>query len=85
MNFRKQGIIIKLHFEKAFDNLNWNYTLRMLNLLGFPRKWVKWVKECLNTAWVSVLVNGSPSKEFQMHKGIRQGDPLSPFFSHHSS
>lgn len=34
---RKQGIIIKLDFEKAFDNLNWKYILRMLKLMGFPR------------------------------------------------
>lgn len=76
---KKQGLVIKLDFEKAFDNLNWKYILRMLNLMGFPRLWIKWMKECLQSAWVSVLVNGSPTKEFQMQKGVRQGDPISPF------
>ncbi|GJY19425.1 hypothetical protein Tco_0390916 [Tanacetum coccineum] len=38
-----------------------------------------WIKGCLNSAYASVLINGSPTKEFKIHKGLRQGDPLSPF------
>lgn len=40
---------------------------------------MKWIKACVTTVSVNVLVNGSPSGEFNMEKGIRQGDPLSPF------
>lgn len=76
---KKQGVIIKLDSEKAFDNLNWDFSLNMMQLLGFPQKWVSWIKECLSSPCVFVLVNGSPTKQFQMQKGVRQGDPLSPF------
>lgn len=76
---RKQGLIIKIDFEKAFDKLNWQYLWKMMKLMNFPRKWITWMKECLSSAWISVLVNGSPTKGFKMHKGVRQGDPLSPF------
>ena len=51
----------------------------MLEKFGFPGKLVNWMRECVSTEAVSVLVNGSPSKEFKMEKGLRQGDPLSPF------
>lgn len=47
--------------------------------MGFPSKWILWIKECLASSWTSVLVNGSSSLDFQMEKGVRQGDPLSPF------
>jgi len=47
--------------------------------MGFHSKWIKWVKGCLETATVSVLVNGSPTEEFKPTRGLRQGDPLAPF------
>ncbi|GKV30558.1 hypothetical protein SLEP1_g39359 [Rubroshorea leprosula] len=46
---------------------------------GFGVRWRRWIKECFSTAIILVLVNGSPTEEFTMGKGLRQGDPLSPF------
>lgn len=42
-------------------------------------KWRKWILGCLASASLSILINGRPTSEFSMGKGIRQGDPLSPF------
>ncbi|GKE78547.1 putative RNA-directed DNA polymerase, eukaryota, reverse transcriptase zinc-binding domain protein [Tanacetum coccineum] len=47
--------------------------------MGFGLKWRKWITSCLSSASILVLVNGSPSNEFFMERGLRQGDPLSPF------
>ncbi|XP_072076893.1 uncharacterized protein [Arachis hypogaea] len=47
--------------------------------MGFEHRWRSWVMECVTTASMSVLKNGSPSKPFKMERGLRQGDPLSPF------
>lgn len=47
--------------------------------MGFGEKWCAWIKGCLCSASASVLVNGSPTKEFRMERGLRQGDHLSPF------
>ena len=51
----------------------------MLGRLGFCEKWIKWIKSCLVSSSVSVLVNGSPTSEFCPKRGLRQGDPLAPF------
>jgi len=51
----------------------------MLWRLGFCDRWIHWIKGCLESASVSVLVNGSPTKEFLPMKGLHQGDPLAPF------
>lgn len=51
----------------------------MLFRLGFVEKWKRWIRACLHSSSVLVLVNGSPTREFKMSKGIRRGDPLAPF------
>ncbi|XP_071687297.1 uncharacterized protein [Rutidosis leptorrhynchoides] len=54
---------------------------RPISLIGSMvwRKWIKWIRACLSSATISVLVNGSPTLEFKPEKGVRQGDPISPF------
>nr|KYP50464.1 hypothetical protein KK1_027716 [Cajanus cajan] len=47
--------------------------------MGFPTIWCTWIAECLKTSRMFVLVNGSPTEEFGVSKGLRQGDPLAPF------
>ncbi|KAJ0434139.1 putative RNA-directed DNA polymerase [Helianthus annuus] len=72
-------LLFKVDFDKAYDSINWNFLLNNLKMMGFPKRWRKWVEACLVSGKASVLVNGSPSKEFSIKRGLRQGDPLSPF------
>nr|GEZ55024.1 RNA-directed DNA polymerase, eukaryota [Tanacetum cinerariifolium] len=51
----------------------------VLNKFGFGSKWRNWIHNCLNSSKGSILVNGSPTGEFQSRKGLKHGDPLSPF------
>jgi len=51
----------------------------MMDRLGFGGKWIRWVRACLKSSSVSVLVKGSPTQEFKPRKGLRQGDPLAYF------
>ncbi|KAJ9564655.1 hypothetical protein OSB04_000621 [Centaurea solstitialis] len=78
-SLKQKLLIFKADFAKAFDTLNWSFLDNILAQMGFGEKWRSWVKGCVGTAKVSVLVNGSPTSEFRMEKGVRQGDPLAPF------
>ncbi|GKA59431.1 putative RNA-directed DNA polymerase [Tanacetum coccineum] len=71
--------IFKVDFEKAYDCVNWEFLYEVMSQMGFERKWCGWIRECLETATYSILVNGTPTKEFVLQRGIRQGGPLSPF------
>ncbi|GJR87200.1 RNA-directed DNA polymerase, eukaryota [Tanacetum coccineum] len=70
---KSHGMIFKVDFEKAFDSVKWDYLDETLKAFGFGIKWRKWISSCLNNAMGSVLVNGSPTLEFQFHKGLKQG------------
>ncbi|GJW88814.1 RNA-directed DNA polymerase, eukaryota [Tanacetum coccineum] len=76
---KKQAMIFKVDFEKAFDSVRWDYLDDVLKKFGFGNRWCSWIQSCLRSSRASILVNGSPTKEFQFHKGLKQGDPLSPF------
>ncbi|GJY28534.1 RNA-directed DNA polymerase, eukaryota, reverse transcriptase zinc-binding domain protein [Tanacetum coccineum] len=66
------------HLE-AYDSVRWDFLGDVLNRFGFGAKWCGWIQECLRSSRGSVLVNGSTTEEFQFYKGLKQGDPLSPF------
>lgn len=51
----------------------------MMIKMGFSGCWMKWMRACIFNSSMSVLVNGSPSEDFKVGRGLRQGDPLSPF------
>lgn len=73
------ALIFKVDFEKAYDSIRWQFLKYMMKRLNFCDKWISWILGCLESSYVSVLVNGSPTNEFRMEKGVRQGDPIAPF------
>jgi hypothetical protein len=76
---KKNCLILKVDFEKAYDSVNWKFLEYMLRRFGFTNKWIGWVKACVCSGCLSVLVNGSPSREVNIARGLKQGDPLAPF------
>ena len=70
---------LKIDTEKAFDTLEWSFLLKVLRLHGFGSTWINWVSQCISTPSFSILINGSPFGYFKSSRGLRQGDPLSPF------
>ncbi|KAJ0588417.1 putative RNA-directed DNA polymerase [Helianthus annuus] len=76
---REKIMLFKVDFEKAYDTVNCNFILNNLVLMAFLKRWRRWIEACLSSSMASVLVNGSPTKEFKLRRGLMQGDPLSPF------
>ncbi|CAN1154403.1 Putative ribonuclease H protein At1g65750 [Linum perenne] len=69
---------IKIDLRKAFDSVNLSYVLNTMLAMGFPEKFVDWIRGCLSSVMLSAGVNGGSVGYFQGVKGLRQGDPLSP-------
>ncbi|KAJ9689585.1 hypothetical protein PVL29_014989 [Vitis rotundifolia] len=73
------GVVCKLDIEKAYNHVNWRFLLSVLEKMGFGPKWRKWMFFCISTVRMAVLVNGTPTDFFSTFRGLRQGDPLSPY------
>ncbi|KAH0709195.1 hypothetical protein KY284_010622 [Solanum tuberosum] len=73
------GVLCKLDIEKAYDHVNWSFLLKILRDMGFENKWINWIKVCISTVKFSLIINGNPEGFFQSQRGLRQGDPMSPF------
>jgi hypothetical protein len=70
---------LKLDMNKAYDRLSWNFLKAVMLTMGFSSKWISWVNQCVSTVSYSLLINGSPTNPIHPSRGIRQGDPLSPY------
>jgi hypothetical protein len=69
----KDGLILKLDFEKAYDKISWKFLLECLRQRGFDSKWCDWIWQVMTSGTLSVKGNDKMGSYFQCGKGVRQG------------
>ncbi|KAL0313711.1 UNVERIFIED_CONTAM: hypothetical protein Scaly_2908000 [Sesamum calycinum] len=81
--YNRQGLpmrcALKVDLRKAYDTVEWDFLSAVLHLFGFPDIFIGWIEECVTTPMFSVCINGNPHGFFKGSRGLRQGDPMSPF------
>jgi retron-type reverse transcriptase len=75
---KRELIILKLDFEKAFDKVEHEVIIQVMEHMRFPIRWITWIKNIMRSGTSAVILNGVPRKVFHCIRGVRQGDLLSP-------
>lgn len=65
--------------SKAYDRLEWSFILKVLRAFYFPQALIELIMSCVSSSSISILFNGGKLEAFKRSRGIRQGDPLSPY------
>lgn len=77
---KKQRLILKIDFEKAYDRVRWDFLEQVMIGRNFHPTWVKWVMESVKGDKVCINVNGVRSNYFSTYRGLRQGILSLPSF-----
>ena len=73
------GLLLLIDFEKAFDSLSWSFIRKALKFLNFGESFRRWIDVFYKGISSAVIQCGHLSSWFQIGRGCRQGDPLSPY------
>jgi hypothetical protein len=79
MDARGEFCAYKLDLSKAYDRVDWEFLNKVLVKLGSQSTWVQWVMSRVTSVCYMVRFNGVLSTPFSPSRGLRQGDPLSPY------
>lgn len=75
----EEYIAIKTDISKAYDRIEWSFLEKVMQMQGFPMKWRNLIMSYVSSVQYQVLINGEPHGNIRPSRGLRQGDPLSPY------
>ena len=70
---------MNIDFEKAFDSVDWEFLYLTMKKFNWGDSLISWVKTLYNNISSCIINNGWTSNYFELKRGVRQGDPLSPY------
>jgi hypothetical protein len=72
-------VAVKLDMSKTYDRVDWHFLVAVIRRMGFDQKWCDLIMQCISSVHFAILLNGHPIDIFKPTRGIRQGDPISPY------
>ena len=73
------GMLLSIDFEKAFDCISWSFLFKSLSFFNFGPKFIRWIQLFYTDLTSCITINGQNSDWFNIERGVRQGDPSSPY------
>ena len=74
------GLLMSIDYQKAFDSISWKFIEQSMDFFNFGDTFIGYFKTMYKNANANIFINGQYSSRFNVNRGVRQGDPCSPYF-----
>ena len=75
----KEGFLVTMDIEKAFDSLDHTFVISVLKKFGFGNNFVSWIEILISKQESCIINGGNTTQYFLLERGVCQGDPISAY------